>query len=121
MENNDILIKKHNWKDFSNGWGEYCIYCNSYVGIGTGDFGIGICNERFNYDKFESFLEFHNFSLIDKYAHSKFPNKKTKIYVKRFTNITKTENQLLSEYFKLLNLDKNQIKEIKQIIKNKKS
>lgn len=119
MENKDVLIRKHKWFNTPDGWGQRCHFCDSYIGIGTSDFGIGICNERFNYDKFESYLEFQNFSLIDRYGHSKFPNKKPKIYIKRFTNITKTENQLLTEYFKLLNLDKKQInKKIKQITKN---
>ena len=99
---NDILIIKHKWVKTSDGWGEHCLYCNNFIGINTGTDGITECNERFNYDKFERFLEFHNFSLIDNFFHSKFPNKKQKIYVKRFTNIEKSENQLLTEYSKLL-------------------
>ena len=112
MKISDILIKKHKWFKTEDNWGEHCKFCDNFVGIGTGTDGITECNERFNYDKFESFLKFKNYSLIYN-IHLKKP----KIYIKRFTNITKTENQLIIEFLESLNLSKKQIKQIKQTIK----
>ena len=45
--------KGSEWFNTKDGWGENCKYCNSYVGIGTSDFGISECNLRFNWNKFK--------------------------------------------------------------------
>lgn len=105
-----VLIKKHVWIKTSDNWGERCKHCANSIGIGTGTDGVSECNERFDFDKFQDFIEFRNFSLIKS-------DKKVKKYIKRFSNVIKTENQLLTEYFETLQISRIQIKEIKSIIK----
>ncbi len=107
----NVLTRQHEWFRTSDNWGENCKHCYSVIGIGTGTDGVTTCNERFDFKKFQDFIEFRNFSLIKS-------NKKIKKYIKRFSNDIKTENQLLSEYFQTMKLNKIQIKQVKLIIKN---
>ena len=92
-----------------DGWGEKCKYCNSYVGIGTSDFGINECNLRFDWDKFKKWLEIHNYSLIKNSI-------KIKKYQKRFTNIQKYESVLIKEYMEIFDIPKSKYKLLKKFL-----
>ena len=105
----NILIKEHVWFNTKDGWGENCKYCNSYVGIGTSDFGISECNLRFNWNKFNEWLKSHNYSLI-------INKNKRKSYQKRFTNIQKYESTLLKEYMEIFNIPKSKYKLLKTFL-----
>ena len=116
---NHLLITEHVWRNTYDNWGEYCIYCNSRVGINTGTDGIVNCNPRFDEDNFKRYIEFRNFSRIIETKKSR-----TIKYIKRFSDDEiKTKNQLLTEYLISNGISTKFLKEVKQKrkeIKNKK-
>lgn len=110
MNNNlhKVLIAKHKWVQTSDNWGEYCIYCNSRIGIGTGTDGVTFCNDRFDREKFNNWLQFRNYSKVNS------TSKITK-YQKRYTDEKPiSENDLLKRYLVMTGLSVNLLKTVKE-------
>lgn len=88
-------IVKHEFVYESTGTMQVCLHCPGMIGQG---FSPGACIERFDEEKFKSWLDFHNYSLVEN------EKRKTVRYVKRFSNDIRTYQSLLKEYEKSLKI-----------------
>ena len=84
-----MMITKHIWAHDVTKTYQHCQICGQVTGQGMWE--VFPCQERFDWDRFNKWLQFHNFSKV-------LSKSKITRYAKRYTDQIFTEKQLLKQY-----------------------